>query len=112
MTVNAEQRPIVIAGSHRRTVDRAFEMLQHGMRPATQRGMRTPRTRYLVRSNINPAMILCTDGEFHAEGTIGPGTDRSAKLYKTRRGASAVRDRDVDVRPCDEYGVEAGTWPE
>lgn len=48
-------------------------------------------TGYLVRSKINSALILCTDGEFHAECFIGPGTELSAKIYKTRRNAEKVR---------------------
>ena len=63
-------------------------------------------TRYLVRSGVNPALILCTDGEFHADAQVGPG-GWCAKLYKTRRGADAVRGGDaIIVRGCDEFGVE------
>lgn len=46
---------------------------------------------YIVRSAINRSLILCTDGEFHAECFIGPGTDLEAKIYKTRRNAEKVR---------------------
>jgi hypothetical protein len=46
---------------------------------------------FIVRSTINPALILCTDGEFHAECFVGPGCDLSAKIYKTRRNAEKVR---------------------
>lgn len=48
-------------------------------------------TTYIVRSEINPALILCTDGEFHAEGFFGPGHEIGAKIYKTRRNAEKVR---------------------
>lgn len=66
----------------------------------------TNKTRYMVRSSINPALVLCTDGEFYADRTIGPGTGRRARIYKTRRGAEAVRGGDAIVRACDEFGVE------
>ena len=46
---------------------------------------------YIVRSSVNPALILCTDGEFHAECFLGPGLNLSAKIYKTRKWASKVR---------------------
>jgi hypothetical protein len=46
---------------------------------------------FIVRSAINPALVLCDDGEFHAEGFFGPGHDIGAKVYKTRRGAEKVR---------------------
>ena len=42
---------------------------------------------YVVISNINPALILCTDGEFHTRGFVGPGHEWSAKVYKTEAGA-------------------------
>jgi hypothetical protein len=48
-------------------------------------------TTYIVRSAINPNLILCADGEFHAEGFTGPGHDLAAKTYKTRRNAEKVR---------------------
>jgi hypothetical protein len=53
--------------------------------------MRNTKTTYIVRSAINPALILCTDGEFRYEGVIGPGTDIAARVYKTRRNAEKVR---------------------
>lgn len=46
---------------------------------------------YIVRSSINPAMILCTDEQFHPEMFIGPAQEWSAKIYKTRKGAEKVR---------------------
>lgn len=49
------------------------------------------RTEYIVRSEINPSLILCTNGEFVYEGCVGPGTQLSAKIYKTRRNAEKVR---------------------
>lgn len=49
---------------------------------------------YIVRSTINPAMILCTDGEYHAEGIhTGPGA-WAVKVYKTRRGAEKAAGTD------------------
>lgn len=63
-------------------------------------------TRFLVRSLLNPSMIFCTDGEFHCESIVGPG-GFCAKLYKTRRGAEAVRSgENIAIRQCDERGVE------
>jgi hypothetical protein len=53
--------------------------------------MTNTKTTYIVRSEINPSLILCTDGEFKWEGIIGPGTENSAKVYKTRRNAEKVR---------------------
>lgn len=44
--------------------------------------------KYLIRSLINPALVLCTDGEIHAEVQVGPGGWR-ARIYKTERGADA-----------------------
>ena len=52
---------------------------------------------YIVRSKTNPAMILCTNGEWHSEGIVGPGHDFGAKLYKTRKGAEKVRGGEVIV---------------
>lgn len=46
---------------------------------------------YIVRSAINPSLVLCTNGEFLAEGFFGPGHDIGAKIYKTRRNAEKVR---------------------
>ncbi len=45
---------------------------------------------YIVRSAINPAMIYCTDGHFHADKQCGPG-GWCAKVYKTERRALMVR---------------------
>jgi hypothetical protein len=52
---------------------------------------KTTATEYIVRSAINPSLILCTNGEFIYEGVIGPGHDIAAKVYKTRRNAEKVR---------------------
>lgn len=52
---------------------------------------KTNATEYIVRSAINPSLILCTNGEFIYEGVIGPGSDIGAKIYKTRRNAEKVR---------------------
>ena len=42
---------------------------------------------YIVRSTINPVLVLCTDGEYHAQGIhTGPGA-WAIKVYKTKRGA-------------------------
>lgn len=44
-------------------------------------------TGYIVRSTINPSLILCKDGEFRAEGIhTGPGA-YPVRVYKTYRGA-------------------------
>jgi nitrogen fixation protein FixH len=42
---------------------------------------------FIVRSNVNPALILCTDGEFHAQSQCGPGA-WCAKVYKTSERAA------------------------
>jgi 3-deoxy-D-arabino-heptulosonate 7-phosphate (DAHP) synthase len=52
---------------------------------------KTTATEYIVRSAINPNLILCTNGEFIYEGVIGPGHDIGAKAYKTRRNAEKAR---------------------
>lgn len=62
-------------------------------------------TRFLVRSSLNSALIYCTDDEFHHETQCGPG-GFCAKLYKTVKGASAVRDGSVSIHKCDRFGVE------
>ena len=41
---------------------------------------------YVVISNVNPALILCTDGEFRTRSMCGPG-GYCAKVYKTEAGA-------------------------
>lgn len=41
---------------------------------------------YVVISNVNPALILCTDGDFHARSMVGPG-GYCAKVYKTAEAA-------------------------
>lgn len=61
---------------------------------------------FLVRSKINPALILTVSGEFIPESLCGPGM-RCAKIYKTRRGAENVGSNDSrTIHPCNEYGVE------
>jgi len=67
---------------------------------------------YIVRSTVgdgHPNMpagykcrhYLCTNGEFIHEDFIGPGTRYAAKIYKTKAGASRVRDgRNIEV---EEY---------
>jgi hypothetical protein len=47
-------------------------------------------TGYIVRSAINPALVLCTDGEFRAEIQVGPG-GYAAKIYKSVPAAQRVR---------------------
>jgi hypothetical protein len=58
------------------------------------------KTSCMVRSGINPKLILCTDGEFRAEQQIGPG-GYSAKVFKTLIGArrnAALRGRaELDI---------------
>ena len=58
---------------------------------ASTKGNKTMTTEYIVRSAISPSSILCTDGEFHYEGFIGPGHSLRVKVYKTRRGAERFR---------------------
>lgn len=41
---------------------------------------------YMVISQINPALILCTDGDFHGRSQVGPGA-YCAKIYKTEAAA-------------------------
>jgi len=48
-------------------------------------------TGYIVRSTINPALVLCTNGEFEADGFYGPGHNIGAKIYKSRKWAEKVR---------------------
>jgi hypothetical protein len=50
-------------------------------------------TTYYIISRVNPAMILCPDNAYHWQGAIGPGTGRSAKIYKTRAGAERAAER-------------------
>jgi len=45
------------------------------------------KTQYIIRSNINSSLILCTNGQFMPGIFIGPGHELSAKIYKTRKGA-------------------------
>jgi hypothetical protein len=45
--------------------------------------------RYVVRSPLNPKLVLCTDGELHVESQVGPG-GYCAKVFKTERGAKAA----------------------
>lgn len=67
--------------------------------------MQTHATRYLARSTTNIRMIYCTDGEFHHETECGP-LGFCAKLYKTERGALAVRGGTVTAHRCNELGIE------
>lgn len=46
---------------------------------------------FIVRSAINPALVLCTNGEFMADGFFGPGHKLQAKIYKHRAAARKVR---------------------
>ncbi len=64
------------------------------------------KTCYLVRSKINPTLILTVTGEFFPESLIGPGM-RSAKIYKTLRGAQNVgTENSRTIHPCTFQGVE------
>jgi hypothetical protein len=74
-------------------------------------GLAAAPARFLARSVANPAMVYCTDGEFHHELQCGPG-GHCARLYKTERGAQAVRGGTVTVHPCDERGIERGRGAE
>lgn len=72
----------------------------------TTTSLRVNNIRYLVRSTTNPYLILTTSGEFLAESLLGPG-GRSAKLYKTRRGAEGATAKGCGtVHQCDRFGVE------
>ena len=47
---------------------------------------------YVVRSTVNPALVLCTDGEFYAQGAhTGPGTGHEVRVYKRRSAADKFR---------------------
>lgn len=70
---------------------------------------RVDNVRYLVRSQLNAKLVLCTNGEFIHEDYIGPGTNYAARLYKTQRGALAVRNGQVLVSKCDRFGVEVSS---
>ncbi len=63
-------------------------------------------TGYVVRSNLNPKMIYCTDGDWHHEIHCGP-LMWSAKVYKTARGARTVRSGAVLIQRIDA-GVPVG----
>ncbi len=56
--------------------------------------------KFIVRSKLNPTLILTTSGEFVWEGIVGPGGEHSAKIYKRRSSASKVRGGNVEV---EEY---------
>lgn len=74
-------------------------------------------TTYITRSKINPAMILCTDGQFHPENQTGPG-GWSVKTFKTESGAQNANNRyelniagkikDEANAPCEECGLIEG----
>jgi hypothetical protein len=61
---------------------------------------------FIVRSSVNPKLILCTNGEFIAESLCGPG-GYSAKVYKTRQGASSARDARFTL--VEEYRADGRT---
>jgi hypothetical protein len=52
---------------------------------------------YIARSTNNAKYIYCTNGQFEHEDYVGPGTRRSARVYKTRGGAEKVRGGTVTV---------------
>ena len=62
-------------------------------------------THFLVRSIVNPRLVLTTLGEFLDQSMLGPG-GRSAKLYKTRRGAENATSGRGTVHACNDLGVE------
>lgn len=63
-------------------------------------------TCFLVRSKINPTLILTISGEFVPESLCGPGM-RCAKIYKTRRGAEHIgTEASRTIHPCTSQGVE------
>lgn len=45
---------------------------------------------FIVRSELNNKMILCTDGDWHPQSMTGPG-GWTPKTYKTRSGAERSR---------------------
>lgn len=45
---------------------------------------------FIVRSQTNPALIFCTNGDWMTQSLVGPG-GYCAKVYKTRAGAERVR---------------------
>ncbi len=57
---------------------------------------------FMVRSGVNPNLILTTTGEFLAEDFCGPGHQASAKVFKTWGGA----ERRAASRGCGDT-VEA-----
>ena len=60
--------------------------------------MKTTTNGYLVLGAVNPKLVLCTDGEFHALSMVGPG-GYCAKLYKTEAGAK----RSWPTNPTQPY---------
>jgi len=55
---------------------------------------------FIVRSKLNPRLVLCTNRDWLPDTELGPGKDYSAKIYKTRVRAEKVRDGRVLV---EEY---------
>ena len=60
------------------------------------------RTGYIVRSQINPNLYLCTNGDFLAHGFFGPGHRVGIKIYKTIRHALQAR-QPVESITVEEY---------
>ena len=60
------------------------------------------RTGYIVRSNINPKLYLCTNGDFLAKDFFGPGHRVGVRIYKTIQRALQAR-RPVDSITVEEY---------
>lgn len=58
-------------------------------------------TKYLVRSQINPSLVLATSGDFLPEDLVGPGHHVGAKLYKTEAAAKRANPGRV-VEPHDQ----------
>lgn len=53
-----------------------------GRKADAEMAKQTVATGYVVLGSVNPALILCTDGAFHAKSMVGPG-GYCAKVYKT-----------------------------
>lgn len=52
---------------------------------------------YIIRSKINPKLILCKNGQFICEDFVGPGHKDSAKIYKRKSIAEKLNNGQVKV---------------
>jgi hypothetical protein len=53
----------------------------------------TTKPTYVIKSNINPKLTLCTNGEFLAPDMFGPGHKVGAKVYKSWAHANGTAQR-------------------